>query len=179
MKLSEKNHGFLRGEFEDSSGQKCSIEESSCATKTAIWIGVDNTGPNVTGRTGSGIGYNADVNVQMHLSKELVADLLPTLMYFAANGELPGSAFGSGQEDGAAFFGLIEAARDWFDSAIDVWQKNNAPVPMTAEQHVRREVAKSSVAAEYYKAELRLFEAVSVLDGREEFQPDEDVGEDG
>lgn len=72
---------------------------------------------------------------------------------------------------------VIEAARGWFDASFQVWKTTSAPTGETSEKHVRREVARSIAIAEYHKAELRLFEAVAVLDGRAEFQPDEECDE--
>lgn len=57
--------------FDDSQGRPCALSESSAAEERAIWLGL---------RGGDG---------QMHLTQELVAELLPFLTDFARTGELP------------------------------------------------------------------------------------------
>lgn len=66
-------------EFNDYYGQHCSLQKSSLMEPEAIWLGVQNTGPN--------LGMY-DVNCRMHLSQEQVKQLLPFLIKFAETGEL-------------------------------------------------------------------------------------------
>lgn len=68
--------GLILGEFEDRYGQKCSIQESSLATDSAIWLGVD---VDLNGK---------EVAARMHLTRAQVKDLIPVLRYFARNGSL-------------------------------------------------------------------------------------------
>lgn len=89
--------GFAKIEFEDLNGVGCSIQASSLATQSAIWLGANEIGlkkfvpyegwsdvptPNELG----GISHIA--NTRMHLSQEGVAKLLPVLQLFAETGEL-------------------------------------------------------------------------------------------
>ena len=74
--LKPAPRGFLRGDFEDRSGQKCSIQESSFTDETTIWLGVD---VNIQGQ---------EVITHMHLTRGQVKDLLPILRRFARTGEL-------------------------------------------------------------------------------------------
>ncbi len=75
--LKPTPRGFLRGDFEDRYGQKCSIQESSLATEEAIWLGVD---VNLKGEEVE--------QGRMHLTRQQIKDLLPILRYFARNGSL-------------------------------------------------------------------------------------------
>ncbi len=68
IKFKREDRGFLRGEFEDLYGVGCSIQESSLATDKAIWF-----------------GGNSD---RMHLSREMVAGLIPELQWFVDTGKL-------------------------------------------------------------------------------------------
>lgn len=69
IKLTPTNRGFLRGDFRDFYGQACSIQESSLADVAAIWLGAQ---PN-----------------RAHLTQKQVAELMPMLEFFVANGTLP------------------------------------------------------------------------------------------
>ncbi len=73
--LDPTNRGFLRGDFKDLYGRSCSIQQSSLATKKAIWLGVDK---DTEGKPSS----------RMHLSQEQVNELLPHLQRFAETGSL-------------------------------------------------------------------------------------------
>lgn len=68
--------GFQIWTFKDFYGQKCSIQESSLASENALWIGVDNTGPNIEGPSGF---TNEDVNFRMHLTYDQVNHLIENL----------------------------------------------------------------------------------------------------
>lgn len=69
------DRGFAFAEFVDRHGSHCSIQESSLATEPAIWLGVQK---DFEGRDAT----------RMHLTQEMVADLLPLLHNFVASGEL-------------------------------------------------------------------------------------------
>ena len=62
--------GFIYGTFNDLYDSECSIQESSLATDSAIWLGVN-------GRLG-----------RMHLNREQVADLMGILEVFVRYGDL-------------------------------------------------------------------------------------------
>lgn len=68
------SRGFLRGDFEDSYGQKCSLQESS-ADFNAIWLGVN-------------IDADGKESSPMHLTQEQVRELLPHLQKFVETGKL-------------------------------------------------------------------------------------------
>ena len=76
MKLYETERGFVRGEFVDKYGQRCSIQKSSLATEDCVWLGVD---VNIKGQ---------EVNERMHLTQGMVSALLPFLVQFVTTGEL-------------------------------------------------------------------------------------------
>lgn len=115
INLSPTQRGFLRGEFTDRYGAKCSIQMSSLATESAIWLGVNDPDLKIMARDAVAIGRDDLLNdgperlngwvaypvpdtvlatTRMHLTQEQVAELLPLLIYFAENGELPQSAAG-------------------------------------------------------------------------------------
>lgn len=83
--LQETQRGFLKGEFEDRYRQRCSIQESS-AVDPCLWLGVENTGPLLAGPSGE---KGEDVLARMHLTQEMVRDLLPLLQHFVEHGDLP------------------------------------------------------------------------------------------
>jgi hypothetical protein len=94
MKLEATNRGFLKGEFIDQYGEKCSIQKSSLATEECIWLGVNEVIPQVLGPVGTGwqpvpLPKGAMTGGRMHLNRQMVRDLLPLLQHFAETGELP------------------------------------------------------------------------------------------
>lgn len=94
------DRGFLRGEFTDAYGAKCSIQESSLAADEAhIWLGCNEIGLQ---RFEPGKGWSEvpleqeapngvihQANTRMHLSQSMVRELLPLLQHFADHGCLP------------------------------------------------------------------------------------------
>ena len=80
--------GFVRGDFTDLYGWKCSIQESSLATQDALWLGCDETpdgeklGP-IDKISGQHIGS------RMHLDVALAKELIGLLQYFVDHGNLP------------------------------------------------------------------------------------------
>lgn len=64
------DRGFAIAEFKDQYGKRCTIQKSSLAFLDCIWLGV----------------HESD---RMHLTQEMVADLLPLLHHFVETGELP------------------------------------------------------------------------------------------
>ena len=79
MEITLNSRGFKTADFVDLDGEPCSIKESSLATENAIWLGL-NEGTHVRG----------SCLARMHLTQEMVSNLLPTLKYFAKHGQLPG-----------------------------------------------------------------------------------------
>jgi hypothetical protein len=66
-----EHHGYRGLAFTDVNGNSCSVQESSAVTdnKTYLWVGRNAT--------------------RMHLTREEVAQLLPVLAHFCAEGRLP------------------------------------------------------------------------------------------
>jgi len=73
------DRGFARGEFKDHYNNSCSIQKSSLASEDCIWLGADDI------TTAHGCG---PLNTRMHLTRQMVADLLPFLQWFVDTGEL-------------------------------------------------------------------------------------------
>ena len=72
------DRGFILGEFRDLHGSLCSIQESSLATESALWVGVSEPYEGARG------GHN----VRMHLSQEMAAELVDVLRSHAKHGDL-------------------------------------------------------------------------------------------
>ena len=77
--LEKTARGFLRGEFEDRYGEKCSIQESSIASEFCIWLGCEHE---TKARDGEPVG------ARMHLTQARAAELLPLLQRFVETGTL-------------------------------------------------------------------------------------------
>jgi hypothetical protein len=75
LMLAPTQRGFLRAEFYDLYGSKCSIQESSLADTAAIWFGVETD-------------FEKRECTRMHLTPEMVREMLPLLEHFAKNGSL-------------------------------------------------------------------------------------------
>jgi hypothetical protein len=103
LKEAEPVRGFKRLEFIDRYGVDCSIQRSSLATEDAIWLGVSEADPRILAREARALGVDTDqdngwisypvpqgvsMNTRMHLTRDQVAALLPTLQRFAETGEL-------------------------------------------------------------------------------------------
>lgn len=92
IELNSTNRGFAIAEFRDRCGVACSLQKSSAGSEDAIWLGVDDTNPQVL-RPGIGwIPYpmpsEVSLYTRMHLTQTQVRDLLPLLQKFAETGEL-------------------------------------------------------------------------------------------
>ena len=68
MKFTKTQRGFDYAEFVDAYGVQCSIQKSSLASEDAIWLGTEKD--------------------RMHLTQDMVKQLLPYLVNFAETGEL-------------------------------------------------------------------------------------------
>lgn len=77
------DRGFLRGEWLDRYGEKCSIQKSSLAGEDCIWLGCDH----------ETVYQGRPCGARMHLTRQMVADLLPLLQHFVETGELPRAQF--------------------------------------------------------------------------------------
>ena len=98
VKVTKTDRGFEVARFVDLYGAKCSIQRSSIATTDAIWFGCDEIGlkrftPFAGGwqdvaleQTVGGVHHVA--NNRMHLTRDMVRELLPVLQRFVDTGEL-------------------------------------------------------------------------------------------
>lgn len=107
--VTPTQRGFMRGEFEDANGQKCSIQESSacCVDEEEgcyLWLGNNDANPMVMAYHASSVGIKTtettgwvpypipkevSLSTRMHLSQRQVKELLPLLKHFAKHGQLP------------------------------------------------------------------------------------------
>lgn len=83
-KIKFKNEKTLRGfqnlEFKDLYDIECSIQKSSYASEDAIWFGCDKAEvDHVTGQS---------LSPRMHLTREMVAELIPILQHFVDTGKV-------------------------------------------------------------------------------------------
>lgn len=76
MDMGKTQRGFAYGTFQDRYGSKCRIQKSSIGTEDAIWLGVETA-------------FNGKDSESMHLTRPMVARLLPMLQHFVVTGELP------------------------------------------------------------------------------------------
>lgn len=85
--------GFALLNFTDRSNVACNMQESSLATEAAIWIGCADTDPKRLipgqGWTPVHLPENIMCNTRMHLTQDMVQQLLPILKHFADHGLLP------------------------------------------------------------------------------------------
>lgn len=107
MELQKTERGFLNGQFIDRYGEKCSIQKSSLATEDAIWLGINEGNPKIMSSDAIRLGLRERtfdendngwvkyeipkevlISTRMHLTREMVAELLPILKRFVETGEL-------------------------------------------------------------------------------------------
>lgn len=74
--FTRTSRGFAVARFQDLYGSQCSLQKSSLADLDAVWLGVDQ-------------GADGIVACRMHLSQEMIRDMLPALQHFVDHGELP------------------------------------------------------------------------------------------
>jgi len=85
VKITKNERGFSYGKFKDKYNQICSIQKSSAAMYDAIWLGIENTGPDISGPSGL---RKEEVMARMHLTQKDVKKLLPILIKFVETGEI-------------------------------------------------------------------------------------------
>jgi len=107
IELKTTGRGFPIGEFTDRYNHKCSIQVSSLAAESCIWLGIDNVEPLIMSSDAIRMGLRERtfdendngwvpfeipkevlLSTRMHLTQEMVAELLPMLQKFAETGEL-------------------------------------------------------------------------------------------
>lgn len=104
MKTTTTSRGFGVIEFTDAYGKSCSVQESSSADRSCIWLGIDDAEPSIMASQARSFGVETDkrngwvpfpipeevsLNTRMHLTREQVKELLPILKHFVKTGELP------------------------------------------------------------------------------------------
>lgn len=95
LEIGQTHRGFVRIEFTDVYGVRCSLQKSSLATEDAIWLGCNDADPKVM-IPGSGwkpwpMPDDYIANTRMHLTREQVRELLPILRHFVETGDLSDS----------------------------------------------------------------------------------------
>jgi hypothetical protein len=98
LKVGETNRGFQIVEFEDEYGEKCSLQKSSWMEKDAIWFGTVKPQPRILACKVNGgipdgwVDYKmpegVEIHTRMHLTRDIVKQLLPLLQNFVKTGEL-------------------------------------------------------------------------------------------
>lgn len=92
IKLHKTQRGFKLGEFKDTYGEHCTIQESSNAEEARIWLGVHAPLPkmlvNGQGWVAIHLPETVMLHGRMHLNQEQVKALLPLLERFAETGKL-------------------------------------------------------------------------------------------
>jgi len=91
MKVKRTERGFKLFEFADRYGVECSLQNSSLATEDAIWLGVDRPDPKILtpdGWVSVPLPEGTLYKTRMHLTREMVAKLLPILQRFVKEGEI-------------------------------------------------------------------------------------------
>jgi hypothetical protein len=90
--LPTTQRGFVRLEFSDASAVACSLQESSNAMQSCVWLGCNDANPMVLepGRGWQPVPMPKDylANTRMQLNQQMVSWLLPYLQHFAATGRL-------------------------------------------------------------------------------------------
>lgn len=103
MIASKTERGFATIEFLDRYGDACIIQKSSLATEDAIWFGIQDACPQIMSSDALAAGIDTDettgwvpypmpknvfLTTRMHLTRELVAELMPILQRFVDTGEV-------------------------------------------------------------------------------------------
>jgi len=97
VNMGETQRGFASGEFRDRYEKECSIQKSSLAGDDCIWFGIDDPTPQImasdTPEGGSGwvefkIPKEVSLSTRMHLTRDMVRELLPVLRHFVNTGDL-------------------------------------------------------------------------------------------
>jgi hypothetical protein len=104
MKQETTNRGFSKITFDDYYNAPCSLQESSCGSANAIWLGVEDASPEILSVDAVKYGLNpgkdygwvpypippeVSINTRMHLTQMQVYEMLPVLSHFAVHGNLP------------------------------------------------------------------------------------------
>lgn len=74
MEIDKTSRGFDIAKFKDRYGADCSLQKSSLAGEDCIWLGLNGNDPEAGSR--------------MHLTREMVANLMPALQRFVDTGKI-------------------------------------------------------------------------------------------
>jgi hypothetical protein len=102
IRFTLTERGFILGEFTDRYGMSCSLQESSLAEEAAVWLGTEGqvsflrpskgwerlTAEDLSASV-LGNGDTTLIHSRMHLTQEMVKELLPHLEFFVEHGRLP------------------------------------------------------------------------------------------
>lgn len=97
MKAEKTDRGFQIVKFVDRYETKCSLQKSSLAFEDCIWFGVEDPNPQIMAsrvmENGRGwvkypLPEDVVITSRMHLTQEMVKELLPYLQKFAETGEI-------------------------------------------------------------------------------------------
>jgi hypothetical protein len=92
MRKNQTERGFTIIRFKDRNGENCSLQASSIATESCIWLGVKNAKPMVCvmGKGWKRVRFPKDTlfTTRMHLNQNQVKRLLPHLIQIAETGVL-------------------------------------------------------------------------------------------
>lgn len=101
--MKKTQRGFDYTDFKDNNGVRCSIQKSSSAMEDKIWFGVNELNPQIMCSEAKKVGvpqlyengwqpYHIPKEVlcndRMHLTREMVQDILPILQKFVDTGEI-------------------------------------------------------------------------------------------
>jgi len=104
MNYGKTKRGFALITFTDRYGVECSLQKSSMAFESAIWLGPSEAQPKILASMTKALGVETDqttgwvpypipeavsLTTRMHLTQNQVKELLPILQHFAETGELP------------------------------------------------------------------------------------------
>lgn len=92
MDKRKTNRFFDRIDFVDRYGIECSLQKSSLATEDAVWFGCNDANPKILvhGKGWQPVNLPNDcvMTTRMHLTREMVKELLPHLINFVEIGDI-------------------------------------------------------------------------------------------
>lgn len=92
MQVKHTERGFRICRFVDRYGEECSLQESSLANDTCVWLGIDKPKAQhlVPGKGWQDVPLPPEtiVTSRMHLTQDQVRELLPHLQRFVETGEI-------------------------------------------------------------------------------------------
>lgn len=89
--MEKTERGFDIRHFTDRYGAKCSIQKSSLATEDCIFLGIEKADPQIMSPDGwmpFDVPKEVLINTRMHLTRQMVIELIPSLIKFAMTGNL-------------------------------------------------------------------------------------------